>query len=69
MHLVQEFLKDNCDRRVGFSENITGTCKRGLLFVKKSDEATFNINFHVNCQTCRYWASVNPHWMQEQHTQ
>lgn len=72
VHLVQELLEDDFDRRVEFCENIMEKCNRDPLFVKNiifSDEATFNINGHVNRQTCRYWASENPHWMQEHHTQ
>lgn len=30
-----------------------------------SDEATFKSNGDVNTHNCHYWASENPHWMQQ----
>lgn len=72
VHLVQELLQDDFDRRVEFCETIMERCNRDRSFIKKvlfSDEATFMLNGHVNRQTYRYWASENPHWMEEYSTQ
>lgn len=70
--LVQELMEDDFDRRVEFCEFMMEKNNRDPLFLKNvlfSDEATFLLSGHVNRQTCRYWATENPHWMQEHHTQ
>lgn len=70
--LVHELLEDDFDRRVQFCEQILEIHNQHLNFITNiifSDEATFTLNGHVNRQNCRYWATENPHWMQECHTQ
>ncbi|KAJ8948366.1 hypothetical protein NQ318_019351 [Aromia moschata] len=68
MQAVQELLEDDPDRRVEFCDLLI------LVLIKTkwivfSDDATFTLNGHVNCQYFRYWAEENPHWMRELHTQ
>lgn len=70
--LVQELCEDDFDRRIEFCETIMEQNNRDPMFLSKvlfSDEATFLLNGHVNRQNCRYWATINPHWMQEYGTQ
>lgn len=70
--LVHELLEDDFDRRVQFCEQILEIHNQNVNFTTNiifSDEATFTLNGHVNRQNCRYWATENPHWMQECHTQ
>lgn len=70
--LVQELMEDDFDRRIEFCEIMMEKNNTDPMFFRKvlfSDEATFLLNGHVNRQTCRYWATENPHWMQEYHTQ
>lgn len=72
VHLVQELLEDDFDRRVEFCEIMMDGCNRDKSFIKNilfSDEATFMLNGHVNRQTYRYWSKENPHWMEENNTQ
>lgn len=72
IHLVQELSEDDYDRRVEFCEIMMGNLDRNTIVLNNivfSDEATFMLNGNVNRHNCRYWSSVNPHWMREQHTQ
>lgn len=70
--LTQELSEDDFDRRVEFCEQLQNLCNNDVMFVKNiifSDEASFFLNGTVNRQNCRYWASQNPRWMEEGHTQ
>lgn len=72
VNLVQELMEEDFDRRVEFCEILMEKNNSDPMFLKKvlfSDEATFLLNGHVNRQTFRYWATENPHWMQEYRTQ
>lgn len=70
--LVHELSETDFDLRQEFCERMTDICNRDPMFVQRlifSDEATFSLRGHVNRQNCRYWSRVNPHWMNEAHTQ
>lgn len=70
--LTQELSQDDFDRRVEFCEDMQMRCNNDNMFVKNivfSDEASFFLNGSVNRQNYRYWATENPRWMQEAHTQ
>lgn len=69
--LLHELSEDDFDRRNEFCERMQQLCNGDDNFVKIffSDEATFALNGHVNRQNCRYWATENPHWFTEFHTQ
>jgi predicted DNA-binding protein YlxM (UPF0122 family) len=69
---VHELSEDDFDRRNQFCDQMQQLCNNDNNFVKRiifSDEATFVLNGHVNRQNCRYWATENPRWMMEYHTQ
>lgn len=70
--LVQELIGDDFDRRLGYCEEMMRQCDRNdqfLFWTCFSDEATFDMMGSVNRQNMRYWATENPHWMKEHHTQ
>lgn len=70
--LVHELNEDDPDRRVEFCEIMMERGNADAEFFSRiifSDEATFYLNGTVNRQNCRYWASQNPHWKMEAHTQ
>lgn len=68
--LIHESTEDNFDRRLAFCERTEKHQRIGPNFKKNfSDEVTFTLNDHVNRQNRRYWASANPRWAQECHTQ
>lgn len=70
--LLHELSEDDFDRRNEFCEQMQQLCNGNHNFVKRiifSDEATFTLNGSVNRQNCRYWATENPHWFTEYHTQ
>ncbi|EZA52475.1 hypothetical protein X777_08646 [Ooceraea biroi] len=72
MHLVQELNEDDPNRRVDFCETMMLQINDNPAFVSNivfSDEATFQLNGHVNRHNCRFWFRENPHWMLEAHTQ
>ena len=72
VQLLHKLLEDDFDRRVQFCEQIIELNNQNLNFTRKiifSDKATFVLNGHVNRQNCRYWATENPRWTQERHTQ
>lgn len=72
IHLLQELQEDDWDRRMEFCEIMMKKCDEDPNFLNSivfSDEATFTLNGYVNRHNCRYWASENPHWMVESHTQ
>lgn len=72
VQLVQELSEDDFDRRVQFCEVMFEECNANPEIVKNilfSDEATFCLNGTINRQNCRYWATHNPHWIEESHTQ
>ena len=72
VQLIHELLEDDFDRRTQFCEQIIEMNNQNLDFTRKiifSDEATFVLNGHVNRQNYRYWATENPHWTQDCHTQ
>lgn len=72
VQLIHELLEDDFDRRVQFCEQIIDLNNQILNFTRDiifSDEATFVLNGHVNRQNCRYWATENPRWTQDYHTQ
>jgi hypothetical protein len=69
---VHELNEDDCDRRLEFCEVMNDKLSNQpdfLNYLIFSDEATFCLNGQVHRQNCRYWATENPHWMQESHTQ
>lgn len=69
---LQELSEDDFDRRSEFCMQLQNICNQDQNAVKRiiySDEATFCLNGIVNRQNCRYWATINPHWMVEAHTQ
>ncbi|KAG8296970.1 hypothetical protein J6590_045812 [Homalodisca vitripennis] len=64
--------EDDYDRRVEFCELVMRKCDDNRDFLTNilfSDEATFFLNGNVNRHNCRYWASENPHWITESHSQ
>uniref|UniRef100_A0A1B6HYH3 DUF4817 domain-containing protein n=1 Tax=Homalodisca liturata TaxID=320908 RepID=A0A1B6HYH3_9HEMI len=72
VHLVQQLSEDDYDRRVEFCELVMRKCDDNRDFLTNilfSDEATFFLNGNVNRHNCRYWASENPHWITESHSQ
>lgn len=72
MTQVHELNEDDCDRRLEFCEVMNDKLSNQpdfLNYLIFSDEATFCLNGEMNRQNCRYWATENPHWMQESHTQ
>lgn len=72
VQLVHELNEDDPDRRLEFCERLMDLCHDNPQFSKKivfSDEATFCLHGSVNRQNCRYWATENPHWMMECHSQ
>lgn len=72
VHLVQELIEDDLDRRLEFCEIMMDRCNANPQFLSKmvfSDEATFCLSGSVNRQNFRYWAPENPHWSMESHTQ
>lgn len=72
IHLLQELNEDDFDRRMEFCEIMMRKCDENRDFLNClvfSDEASFTLHGHVNRHNCRYWASENPHWMVESHTQ
>lgn len=40
-----------------------------LFSIIYSDEATFQLNGHVNRHNCRFWSDENPRWMSEARAQ
>lgn len=69
---VHELFEDDFDRRSEFCGRMQNMCNLDNNLVKNiifSDEATFYLNGNVNRQNCRYWATENPHWMIEVHSQ
>ncbi|KAG8266487.1 hypothetical protein J6590_070865 [Homalodisca vitripennis] len=69
---VQQLSEDDYDRRVEFCELVMRKCDDNRDFLTNilfSDEATFFLNGNVNRHNCRYWASENPHWITESHSQ
>lgn len=72
IQLVQELSDDDYDRRLEFCENMMELCNANPNFIRQimfSDESTFYLNGNVNRHNCRYWATENPHWIRENHTQ
>lgn len=72
MHLVQELNEDDPDRRIEFCDEMMTIINNDNNFLHNivfSDEATFQLNGHVNRHNFRYYSDVNPHWMVEYHTQ
>ena len=72
VQFIQELLDDDPDRRNEFCENMIDLINdnaRLLRMICFSDEATFCLNGEVNKQNFRYWATENPHWYMETHTQ
>ena len=70
--LVQELNEDDFDRRLEFAELMMNRIDDRPNFLNEivfSDEATFQLNGNVNRHNCRFWASENPHWLIESHTQ
>jgi len=70
--LVQELIGDDFDRRLQYCEEIMQQCDRNIQFLFWtcfSDEATFDLTGSVNRHNVRYWATENPNWMKEHHTQ
>lgn len=70
--LVQELSEDDFDRRIEFCELMTQKLESreiSTFEIVFSDEASFQLNGHVNRHNCRYWAQENPHWYRESHTQ
>lgn len=69
---LHELNEDDPDRRSEFCEWAMNTSTRDNQFFSRvcfSDEATFSLHGEVNRHNCRYWATENPHWMHETHTQ
>lgn len=69
---TQELSEDDFDRRMVFCEEMMQILDNNVIQLENvlfSDESTFTLNGHVHRQNCRYWASENPHWMRELHTQ
>lgn len=72
VQLVHELNEDDPDRRMQFCEIMMERCIDDPQFSRRivfSDEATFCLNGTVNRQNFRYWATENPHWIMECHTQ
>lgn len=64
--------EDDGDRRLQFCESIDAYVNQNPHFLDNiifSDESTFSLHGEVHKQNVRYWASENPHWYQETHTQ
>lgn len=72
IYLVQELNDDDFDRRIEFCETMMQRidAEPNFLFnIVFSDEATFELNGHINRHNCRFWSDNNPHWMLEAKTQ
>lgn len=72
VQLHQELSEDDPDRRIQFCETVLDVIRADpgyLQHVCFSDEASFFLHGAVNRHNCRYWSEVNPHWMEEAHTQ
>lgn len=70
--LVQELSDDDFDRRTEYCEEMMHRYlqnDRFFFWTCFSDEATFQLNGAVNRHNFRYWATENPHWMRDSHTQ
>lgn len=72
VNLIQELTDGDFDRRLQFCEtmmDLFNTNEHFLYEIMFSDESSFSINGTVNRHNCRYWATENPHWAREHHTQ
>ncbi|EFN85686.1 hypothetical protein EAI_09677, partial [Harpegnathos saltator] len=72
IHLVQELNEDDFDRRIEFCDLMMEKIAEDPNYLSNvlfSNEATFQLNGHVNRHNCRFWSDTNPHWIEETHTQ
>ncbi|KAJ8939426.1 hypothetical protein NQ318_017972 [Aromia moschata] len=72
VHLVQELIDGDPDRRIEFCEVMMQMIHEdpGLISnICFSDESTFVLNGEVKRHNCRYWSDENPHWMLKSCTQ
>ncbi|XP_011883614.1 PREDICTED: uncharacterized protein LOC105570778 [Vollenhovia emeryi] len=70
--LTQELFADDAPRRLRFCRWLLDVSEENFYFAKYilfSDECTFHNNGIVNRHNSHYWATENPHWMQQAHTQ
>lgn len=70
--LTQELYDNDKDRRLRYCRWLLDTSEENYYFPKYilfSDECIFHNNGYVNRHNLHYWATENPHWMQQAHTQ
>jgi hypothetical protein len=70
--LTQELHVNDEARRLRYSQWLLNVSEQDYNFCKRilfSDECVFHNNGNVNRHNMHYWATENPHWMQQAHTQ
>jgi hypothetical protein len=65
--VVQQLRKPNQGHRVNFCQWLLNMIAEGLLepLMFMTDEEWFHLSGYVNSQNSRYWATENPHQLQE----
>ncbi|XP_011883890.1 PREDICTED: uncharacterized protein LOC105571033 [Vollenhovia emeryi] len=70
--LTQELYANDKPRRLEYCRWLLNVSEENYYFSKYilfSDECTFKNNGIVNRHNSHYWATENPHWMQQAHSQ